>query len=107
MRTASRGSCPAFGRPTAPSGFSATTTIGPGRRMWRLRREGVELLLNRHRLIRRGGAVVAVGGVDDFAHGAVRVDEALDGVPPGVPRVLVSHNPDLIGYLPADIRVDL
>lgn len=68
---------------------------------------GAELVHNRHRLIRRGGAAIAVGGVDDFTHGAVRPREALQGVPEQVPRVLVSHNPDLIEYLPADLRVDL
>jgi uncharacterized protein len=68
---------------------------------------GVSLLLNRHRLLRRGAGALAVAGVDDFAHGAVRLDEALGGVPPDVPRVLVSHNPDLIEYLPAGLRVDV
>jgi predicted MPP superfamily phosphohydrolase len=73
----------------------------------RLARAGAELLLNRHRLLRRGAAVLAVAGVDDFAHGAVRPDDALRGVPTDVPRILVSHNPDLIEYLPEGLRVDL
>jgi predicted MPP superfamily phosphohydrolase len=72
-----------------------------------LERGGAELLLNRHRLVRRGKGVLAVAGVDDFAHGAVRPDEALRGVGADVPRVLASHNPDLIEYLPAGLRVDL
>ncbi len=70
-------------------------------------RSGATLLHNRHRLIRRGAAVLAVGGVDDFTHGAVRPDEAFAGVAPDVPRVLISHNPDLIEYLPAGLRVDV
>src|SRR5207237_10817745 len=41
------------------------------------------------------------------SHGAVRPDDALAGVPPDVPRVLLSHNPDLIEYLPAGLRVDV
>jgi len=68
---------------------------------------GATLLLNQHRLIRRGPAALAVGGVDDFSHGAVRPDETFAGVPPDVPRLLVSHNPDLIEYLPAGLRVDV
>jgi len=72
-----------------------------------LERGGARLLLNRHVLIRRGQAALAVAGVDDFTHGAVRPDEALAGVAPEVPRVLVSHNPDLIEYLPAGLRVDV
>jgi predicted MPP superfamily phosphohydrolase len=72
-----------------------------------LERGGARLLLNRHVLIRRGRAALAVAGVDDFTHGAVRPDEALAGVARDVPRVLVSHNPDLIEYLPAGLRVDV
>jgi predicted MPP superfamily phosphohydrolase len=72
-----------------------------------LERAGARLLVNRHVLLRRGRAILAVAGVDDFTHGAVRPDEALAGVAPEVPRVLVSHNPDLIEYLPAGLRVDV
>jgi len=72
-----------------------------------LERGGAELLSNRHRLLRRGEATLAVAGVDDFAHGAVCPDDALRGVPAEVPRILVSHNPDLIEYLPAGLRVDV
>ncbi|HVH08886.1 MAG TPA: metallophosphoesterase [Gemmatimonadales bacterium] len=72
-----------------------------------LDRAGTRLLSNRHLLVRRGGAALAIAGVDDFTHGAVRPDEALAGVPARVPRVLVSHNPDLIEYLPAGLRVDV
>jgi predicted MPP superfamily phosphohydrolase len=68
---------------------------------------GVSLLVNQHRLLRRGSAVLAVAGVDDFTHGATRLDEALGGLPPATPRVLISHNPDLIEYLPAGLRVDV
>src|SRR5438876_115944 len=55
-------------------------------------RSGATLLHNRHRLIRRGAAVLAVGGVDDFTHGAVRPDEAFAGVAPDVPRVLLAQS---------------
>jgi predicted MPP superfamily phosphohydrolase len=72
-----------------------------------LERAGVEVLTNRHVLVRRGPAALAVAGVDDFRHGAVRADEALAGIAAEVPRVLVSHNPDLIEYLPAGVRVDV
>ena len=72
-----------------------------------IRGAGAEIMHNRHRLIRRGTAALAVAGVDDFTHGAVRPGDALRDVPRDVPRVLISHNPDLIEYLPADLRVDL
>jgi predicted MPP superfamily phosphohydrolase len=70
-------------------------------------RGGARLLTNQHVLIRRGAAALAVGGVDDFDHGAVQPDQALAGVPLHVPRVLLSHNPDLIEYLPVGLRVDV
>jgi uncharacterized protein len=69
-------------------------------------RGGARVLTNAHVLIRRGTGTLAVGGVDDFSHGAVRPDEAFAGIPSDVPRILLSHNPDLIEYLPAGLRVD-
>lgn len=70
-------------------------------------RAGIEVLVNRHRLVHRGAAALAVAGVDDFTHGAIRPEEALCNVGLEVPRILLSHNPDLIEYLPAGLRVDL
>lgn len=74
-----------------------------------LERARIPALVNQSLLVgsARGAARLAVAGVDDFRHGAIRVDEALAGLGPDVPRVLISHNPDLIEYLPADARVDL
>lgn len=72
-----------------------------------LSRAGAAALVNRHRLVTRDGARLAVAGVDDFWHGAIRLDDALAGVPPDVPRIVLSHNPDLIEYLPPGERVDL
>ena len=72
-----------------------------------LERAGVELLVNRHRLLRRGSGTLAVAGVDDLTHGAVRFGDALGGVPGSTPVVLLSHNPDLVEYLPPGVRVDL
>jgi predicted MPP superfamily phosphohydrolase len=71
-----------------------------------IERGGARLLLNQHVMLRRGTAALAIGGIDDFTHGAVRPDEAFDGVSGDVPRILLSHNPDIIEYLPADLRVD-
>ena len=68
---------------------------------------GIPVLVNRHRLVTRTGAALAFVGVDDFTHGAVRLDEALAGIPREVPRILASHNPDLIEYLPDETRIDL
>jgi len=81
--------------------------VGPDAVSAVLERAGVTLLTNRHVLVRRGAATLAVAGVDDFTHGATRPDEALAGVTPEIPRILLSHNPDLIEYLPAGLRVDV
>jgi len=80
-----------------------------------VRAAGADLLENRHRLSERGGGGgggrdsgrLALAGVGDFKHGAVQLDRALGDVPADVPRVLVSHSPDLIEYLPAGLRVDV
>lgn len=103
---------PILARYTAPDGTVAVLGnhdhwVGAAAVADVIRRAGAELMHNRHRLIRRGDAALAIAGVDDFTHGAVRPREALRDVPADVPRVLVSHNPDLVEYLPADLRVDL
>ena len=81
--------------------------VGAGHVLAMLERAGVPALVNQHRLLVRGGAAIALAGVDDFRHGAIRLDEALAGIPAEVPRILLSHNPDLIEYLPRGVRVDL
>ena len=103
---------PVLARYTAPDGLFAVLGnhdhwVGADAVGDVIRGTGAELVHNRHRLIHRGGAALAIAGVDDFAHGAVRPRDALRDVPENIPRVLISHNPDLIEYLPADLRVDL
>lgn len=103
---------PVLARFRAPDGVVAVLGnhdhwVGPDLVAGVLCRAGIELLLNRHRLLRRGAAGLAVAGVDDLTHGAVRFADALGGLPDGAPVVLLSHNPDLVEYLPAGTRVDL
>ena len=98
---------------TGSSRCSAITITGSVRSWWPgvVAAPGVELLLNRHRLIRRGAAGLAVAGVDDLTHGAVRFGDALDGVPDssarrpavpqsrprGVPPAGQPRRPDVVG----------
>ncbi|MGH8219181.1 MAG: metallophosphoesterase [Steroidobacteraceae bacterium] len=65
-----------------------------------LRRLGLDVLLNEHRVLSHGGAPLLVAGVTDY--GAHRFDPAhrsdpqaaLAGAPPGLrPRVLLAHQP--------------
>ena len=68
---------------------------------------GVRVLVNECVCIERGGARLAIGGVDDFKWGEVDPYGGCAGVPAGVPRVIVSHNPDAVTALAPDARVDL
>jgi uncharacterized protein len=102
----------ALARFVAPDGAVAVLGnhdhwVGADQVLAMLGRARIPVLVNRHRILVRGGAALALAGVDDFRHGAIRLDEALAGIPADVPRVLVSHNPDLIEYLPDGARVDL
>ena len=64
-----------------------------------VRRLGLTVLHNEHRIVERGGDRLVVGGVTDYngasfgpAH-ASRPDLAFAGAPEGVPRVLLAHQP--------------
>lgn len=72
-----------------------------------LRAAGVRELRNASILIRRGAAVLAVAGVGDLRFDVVDMQAALADVPDEVPRIVVSHDPDLFAYWPHDVRCDL
>jgi predicted MPP superfamily phosphohydrolase len=67
----------------------------------------LRLIENEHVLIERYGAVLALGGVGDLWEGTVDVTKAFRGVDPGVPRMLLSHNPDFAEDCRDDVRIDL
>jgi len=60
---------------------------------------GLTVLHNEHRLLTRGGAQLALGGVPDVTSEGFlpelpsRPDLAFEGAPAGVPRVLLAHQP--------------
>lgn len=60
-----------------------------------LRRRGIEVLRNRHILLRTGGQVLPIAGVDDYHYGA-DLERALRGIPDSSPTVLLAHNPRLL-----------
>ncbi len=81
---------------------------GPRSRVPRtLRRAGIDVLRNEHRILHRNGDPLCLAGVDDLWEGHADLPAALAGVPEGLPRILLSHNPDLAEDLPASPRVDL
>ncbi len=55
----------------------------------------VQLIENQHVLLEREGDVLALGGVGDLWEGIVDPASGFEGVEDGVPRILLSHNPDL------------
>ena len=72
-----------------------------------LARAGVADLTNRSVVLARGDGRLAIGGVDDLWTGDQEPERAFAHVPPGVPRILMSHNPDYAETLPEGLRVDL
>ncbi len=70
-------------------------------------RTPIRLIENDCLRLERAGGLLAIGGVGDLWHGHVAPERAFRGIPPGVPRVLLSHNPDLAERMPEGIRVDI
>ncbi len=61
-------------------------------------------------LVARAAEGLAVCGVDDLWRGRPDPQQALGGLPPGMPRLLLSHNPDVAEGRPfvrSGLRVDL
>lgn len=71
-----------------------------------LAENGITPLLNAHTFIERGGARLALVGVDDPVNDKDRLADALDGVPDDLFTLLLMHSPD--GIAEAVVRgVDL
>lgn len=68
---------------------------------------GIELLKNRHHILKRKGQKLCIAGVDDLSTNNTDVAKALAGVDPKIARILLCHNPDYAEQLPAKPRVDL
>ena len=62
-----------------------------------LTRQGIQVLRNRHALLRRGGDALGLVGVDDL-HYTCDLARALRRFPDGVPRILLCHNPAIIAH---------
>lgn len=72
-----------------------------------LARAGVRELRNTAVILRRGDASLAVAGVGDLQCDAIDFAGALENVAADVPRIVVSHDPDVFAYWPDAIRLDL
>ncbi len=67
----------------------------------------IRLIDNKSFLVERGGQALAIAGVDDLWEGAIMPDRAMAKIAPEVPRILLSHNPDLAEEMTVKVRVDL
>lgn len=67
----------------------------------------IKLIEHRHTLITRGKSQLAVGGVGDLWCGFVNPTTTFKGLSQDIPRILLSHNPDLAQDLHSDERIDL
>jgi predicted MPP superfamily phosphohydrolase len=71
-----------------------------------LQRRGVTVLTNEHRVLEHNGAAVAVAGVEDLWSREADLPAALRGIPDGIPRVVLAHNPATIAQAEG-LRCDL
>lgn len=68
----------------------------------------VQLIDNQSKLIERNGKAIAIGGVGDLWEGKVLLAKAFEKVDREVPRILISHNPDIAQAMEdKETRVDL
>ena len=70
-------------------------------------RTPVRLIDNRAILIERDGHRMAVGGVGDLEQGVVDAHQAFASIPDGIPRLLLSHNPDVAETIDPALHIDL
>ena len=68
---------------------------------------GARELRNTNVVLRRGGNELGLAGVGDLRFDVIDFESAVAGIPPDVPRLVVSHDPDVFAFWPADIRLDL
>ena len=68
---------------------------------------GARLLRNEGIVVRRGGATLVIGGVDDWFEGTVDACGGCRGLPADAPTIVLSHVPDGILALSPSRRVDL
>jgi len=68
---------------------------------------GVKELLNTAVVVHRDGARLAVAGVGDLQCDVIDFSGALGHIGLDVPRVVLSHDPDVFAYWPPALRLDL
>lgn len=97
---------------TAPDGVVAVLGnhdhyVGAALVREQLVRAGVRELYNTSILIRRGDATIAVGGVGDLECDVINFEAVFAGVAADIPRLVLSHDPDVFAFWPDQVRLDL
>lgn len=98
---------------TAPDGTFATLgnhdwwLDGPGVKKEIRDRTHLQLIDNDRTFIERDGEAIVIAGVGDLYEDTIDSEKALGGLDPKMPRILLSHNPDVAHDMPGDYRVDL
>jgi len=57
---------------------------------------GIRVLIDENTQVSTGQASIAIAGINDLWTGAEDLGAALDGIPAGMPTILLSHNPGII-----------
>ena len=70
-------------------------------------RAGVRELFNEAIVLKRGTSRLAIGGVGDLERDIIDFEATFGDVPETVPRLVVSHDPDVFAYWPEGMRLDL
>jgi hypothetical protein len=58
-------------------------------------RHGMRMLVNSHQLVNTADGPLEVLGIPDLLRGNANLGEALSGTAPGIPRILLSHRPEI------------
>lgn len=61
----------------------------------------VEVLINRTVVVEKQGKKYNIIGLDDLREGHPDIKKALAGCMPGIPKISLTHNPDLALHIPA------
>lgn len=77
-------------------GSSRTRTDNSEYLMAALQSLNIRVLTNEHTILDLGTEQIAIAGVDDLRVSEADLEAALRGIPPDLPTILVSHNPDVV-----------
>lgn len=72
-----------------------------------LQNAGVAVLWNRHVVISNGRQEFIVAGLSDVSREHPNYDEAFDGAPPALDRIVLTHSPDPFAHTPPHVALTL